>query len=88
MSCFQKGATVWDTGLRRVVKIKSLNHNSDWAMYDYALYSVESHAAKDDCSRESESTCCELRSLDPKTEVGRHNLRIVQKIEKLLGALR
>jgi hypothetical protein len=84
MSCFKKGDVTWDTGLRHVVKITGVVDDS--TLHEHKLYEVR--RASERGSHESESTCCELRSLDPETEVGRHNLRVVQKIEKLMGQLR
>jgi hypothetical protein len=86
MTCYQKGAMVWDTGMRRVGKIKGLSRSG--SLHDHVLYEVESRATKDDCAHGSEATCCELRSLDEKTEEGRHNLRVVAQIEKLMRELR
>jgi hypothetical protein len=82
MSCYKKGDVVFDTDLRRVVRIKHI-----WN-YDHTLYDVESRATKDDGSHGGEATCCDLRSLDEKTKVGRHNRKVVDQIEKLIGQLR
>jgi uncharacterized membrane protein affecting hemolysin expression len=68
-------------GLRRVVKVKSVSYN-DSSVYDHAVYQVESGV------HGSEAICRELRTLDEKTEVGRRNKKIVEKIEKLLEQLR
>ena len=84
MSCFNKGEVVWDTGLRHVCKIIGVVDDS--TLHDHKLYEVRQVSERG--ANVSESTCCELRSLDPKTEVGRHNSKVVGKIEKLLGTLR
>lgn len=36
----------------------------------------------------SEERCYELASMDPKTATGRHNIRIVERLERLIGMLR
>lgn len=80
MSCFQKGATVWDTGLRRIVKVKGVTE------MDYG-HSYEVIARGKHGNYESESGCCDLRILGDSV-VGRANKKIVDKIEKLFGELR
>jgi hypothetical protein len=85
-SCYHKGQEVWDTGLRRICKITGVVDDESSTLHDHKLYEVRRVSSRG--SHESESTCCELRSLDPTTAVGRHNLKVVGKIEKLLGMLR
>lgn len=79
MSCYKQGAAVWATGLRRICVIQDLVED------DGTMYGVES---TDHTHSDTEVRCCDLRSLDRKTVVGRHNLRVVGKIEKLLASLR
>jgi hypothetical protein len=81
MSCYRKGQKVFDTGLRRVCKITGVI--DEGTVHDHKLYNVR--ASKSGC--QNEATCCELRDLNPKTEAGRHNRKIVEKVEKLLGQL-
>lgn len=82
--CYRKGDTGWDQGLRRVVKIK------DVVCGDYGkLYEVETPISEDGCTHHSdEVSCCAMHSLDPKTAIGRRNLKVVAKIEKPLASLR
>jgi hypothetical protein len=76
MSCYRKGSKVFDTGLRRVVTV------TDVTSIDYGhIYTVEGD------HHTSESGCCDLHSLDPRTEGGRRNLKVVAQIEKLIGRL-
>ena len=80
MSCFQRGATAWDTGLRRIVKIKSVSEEQYG--HSYEVTAREEHG-----SHESESGCCDLRPLDD-SNAGRANRKIVDEIEKLMAQLR
>jgi hypothetical protein len=83
-SCYSRGMTMWDTSLRRVVKIKKVLSHGRMTL-DHAVYDVQS-ITKGEPTHQSEATCCELRTLD-ESKVGRHNQRLVLKIEKLMGQL-
>src|SRR5277367_2562649 len=79
--CFKRNEAVWDIDLRRVGKISRMS-NMHYAGVDCTVYDVRAG------DHQNETSCSSLRGLDPRTEVGRHNLKVVEKIEKLMGQLR
>jgi hypothetical protein len=76
MSCYKTHDAVFDTGLRRAGRI------TDVRIGDFAEIDVVAD------NHSNQTSCCHLRSLNPRTESGRHNLKLVRQIEALIARLR
>jgi len=80
MSCFKKHSIVFDTVLRRTVKIKSLIKESA-GIWERHAYQVQGDGHENEC------VCCDLRVLDD-SPAGKFNRKVVEQVERLLATLR